>query len=72
MEERGRRIVGAVEGGRGWVVEVGLVGAVVGADSFADDAAGHSTHTEERHEEVVGVVERTSPSHNRNAQVAVA
>ena len=49
-----------------------LVGAEAGADSTADDAAGHSNHTGERHEEAVGVVGRTSPLRNHNAQVVVA
>lgn len=69
-EGQGWRIVGA--GARVQAVVVDLVGAVAGADPFADDAAGHSTHTGERYEEAVGAVGCTSPSYNRNAQVAVA
>lgn len=49
-----------------------LVGAEAEADSSADDAAGHSTHTGVRHEEAAGVVGCTSQLHNRNAQVAAA
>lgn len=52
---------------------VDLVGAVEGADPFADDVAGHSTHIGERHEEeAAGVVGCTSPSYNRNAPVVAA